>query len=160
MGFYQRYADICKERGFDPCAQRTADMFGATKGTISVWKKNNSTPKGETVALIADALGVSSDYLLGRTDDPTDYTNPELIAEQRQDVLDEFDGDVQKAVAFQQAVDEDAAKDRRPHKAVTETTPPIMRLINQLDEIDTIRIEAYVQGLLAAEKYAVKEKQA
>ena len=30
-------------------------------------------PKGETVAIMADALHVSADYLLCRTNDPTDY---------------------------------------------------------------------------------------
>lgn len=73
MNFYDRYAEICAKRGLEPCSQKAADMFRVTRATISTWNKKNTAPKGETVAIIADALNVSADYLLGRTDDPTDH---------------------------------------------------------------------------------------
>ena len=66
MGFYERYEKICVLRGLQPCSRRAAELFNVTRATISAWKRNANAPKGETVALIAEKLGVSCDYLLGR----------------------------------------------------------------------------------------------
>lgn len=119
-------------------------MFHVTRAAISSWGKKNSAPKGETVAIIADALGVSADYLLGRTDDPTDYSNPDLIAEVAGPVLDYFDGNVKKAVAFREAVDTDVQN---------EQIPKILRMYSQLDDVDQAKVEGVIQGLLLNDKY-------
>lgn len=76
MNFYEQYTAICSEKGLDPCAQKTAEMFGVTRAAISSWKAKKTIPKGETVAIIANVLHVSADYLLCRTNDPTDYSSP------------------------------------------------------------------------------------
>ncbi len=145
MDFYVRYAQICSERGIDPCSQKAAELFGVTRATISTWNKKGSAPKGETVKMIADALEVSADYLLGRTDDPTDYTNRDLIASVAGPVLDHFDGDVKKALAFKAAVDANALEKNQ--------TPKITKLYNMLDDEDRIKVEGVIQGLLLADKY-------
>lgn len=44
---------------------------GISTGNISDWKKGKSFPSAEKLLLIADYLGCSTDYLLGRTDMPT-----------------------------------------------------------------------------------------
>lgn len=75
MTFYDRYAKVCLDRGIEPCSQKAADMFGTTRATISIWNTKGTTPKGDAVATIANVLGVSADYLLGRTDDPVDWLN-------------------------------------------------------------------------------------
>ena len=151
MNFFDRYSQVCKEKNIDPCSQAAADMFGISRSTISSWNTKNTFPKGETVAAIADALGVSADYLLCRTDDPTDYATGDLIASVAGPVLDEFDGDVEKAVNFHRAVAEDAAREYAANRG--RTTPAIIRLYEQLDEIDRGKAEAFIQGLLAADKY-------
>lgn len=74
MTFYERYATVCLSRGIEPCSQKAADLFRTTRATLSTWNTKGTTPKGDTVLLIADTLGVSADYLLGRTDDQTDHT--------------------------------------------------------------------------------------
>lgn len=147
MRFYDQYAQICNKQGIEPCSQKAADMFGVTRATISKWNSRNKAPMGETVRLIADALGVSADYLLCRTDDPTDYSNPDLIAEVAGPVLNEFDGNVEKAVAFQKAAAADA-------KAERERRPRILDLYERLDATDRIRVEAYIEGMLTGDKYA------
>lgn len=43
---------------------------GISTGNISDWKKRKSFPSAEKLVLIADYLGCSTDYLLGRTDNP------------------------------------------------------------------------------------------
>lgn len=150
MRFFDQYARICNERGIEPCSQRAASMFGVTRSIISQWNRKNKVPMGETVRTIADALGVSTDYLLCRTDDPTDYTNHDLIAEVAGPVLDEFNGDVEKAVAFQNAVAEDVKKEK--------TYPRILDLYNKLDTTDRIRVEAYIEGILTGDKYTSENR--
>lgn len=135
----------------EPCSQKAADAFGVTRATISVWNKKDTAPKGETVKVIADTLGVSCDYLLGRTDDPTDYSNPDLIAEVSGPVLDHFDGDVKKAVDFRAAVDADVKKEK-------EQIPEIIKMFNQLDSSDKLKVEGIIQGLLLQDKYQAKQK--
>lgn len=51
--------------------EQLAHKVKTTKGTISNYENGHSTPPHETLVAIADALGVSTDYLLNRTDDPT-----------------------------------------------------------------------------------------
>lgn len=149
MTFYERYAAICTEKEIDPCSQRTAEMLGVTRATISVWNTKGTTPKGEIVSAIAEALGVSSDYLLGRTDDPTDYTDPELIASLAGPVMDEFNGDVKKTKAFHDAVDADVMREQRPY---------FVQMYERLDDADRLKVDGYLEGLLANEKYARKKQ--
>ena len=154
MKFYDRYSQLCIGRGIDPCSQAAADMFGISKSTISSWNTKNTFPKGDTVAAVADALGVSADYLLGRTDDPTDYSNGDVIASLAGPAMDEFDGDAKRTAEFQRAVAEDAARERRELSAY----PPKYFL---LDEVDRAKADAYIEGLFAADKYhAAREKNA
>lgn len=74
--FFDRYAARMAVLKIDPCSQAAADMFGVTRASLSTWNIKQTTPNGKTVARIADAIGVSADYLLGRTEDPTDLTKP------------------------------------------------------------------------------------
>lgn len=53
-----------------------AQAIGASQGNISDWKKGRSFPKSDVLAKIADYFDVSTDYLLGRTDDPSPGTAP------------------------------------------------------------------------------------
>ena len=108
MSFFERYAATCTEHGIEPCSQRAADLFGISRSTISSWNTKNTFPKGETVAAIADALGVSADYLLGRTDNPIDYANSAPVVE---DVSRDYMGAIPDFVSkFRMLDDVDKAK--------------------------------------------------
>lgn len=147
MGFYERYEKLCTDRNIKPISKQAGDMIGVSRATISVWKKNGLAPKAETVAVIADVYGVSMDYLMGRTNDPTDYADPALIADVAGPVLDALDGDVKKAVAVQRATAEDVKREQ--------DMPPIFRKYATLDETDKAKVGAYIDGLLTHEKYNV-----
>lgn len=151
MTFYERYARICADRGLDPCGQKAADLIGVTKATASVWNTKSTSPKAETVCSIANARHVSADYLLGRTDDPTDWTDPDLIAELSGPVMDAFDGDARKTAAFYAAVDADA-------KAERNSPPEFLKRYYQLDPADRTQIDTYIDGMLTVmlgvDKYA------
>lgn len=120
MNFYERYARICSQLGIDPCGQKTADLFNTTRATISTWGKKGTTPNGAMVAVIADALHVSADYLLGRTDDPTD-----VVSQTRSQAA----------------------------PCMPVPSNPIFDSLQKLDDVDRIRVEAYMDGLLANDKY-------
>lgn len=47
-----------------------ADKAGITEATLSRYENNLREPKGEIVSKLAKALNVSTDYLLGSTDNP------------------------------------------------------------------------------------------
>lgn len=46
------------------------ESCGLSKNAISIMLSRGSVPKADTLAKIADYLGCSVDYLLGRTDNP------------------------------------------------------------------------------------------
>jgi HTH-type transcriptional regulator, competence development regulator len=54
--------------------EELAEKVKATKGTISNYENEHSSPSPEMLNDLADALAVSADFLLGRTDDPNGYT--------------------------------------------------------------------------------------
>lgn len=52
-------------------AYRVAKETGITTATFTSWKQGKYTPKQDKLQKIADYFGVSVDYLMGRTEDPT-----------------------------------------------------------------------------------------
>ena len=100
MNFFERYAAACSKRGIIPGSQRAADLFGVTRSVISIWKTKNKVPSADTVAKIAQALNVSSDYLLCLTEDdtPLDANRPDVtVLYERLDEVDrgKVDGFIQ-----------------------------------------------------------------
>ena len=132
MTFYDRYALLADKHRLDPCSQKTADMLGLTRATISSWNVKGTTPKGETVAKIADTFGVSADYLLGRTDDQTDYAN------NRPTIVKKSDND---PIPFTK------------HQRDTSDISTIQILYNSLDDTDKLKAEGVIQGMLMQDKY-------
>jgi transcriptional regulator with XRE-family HTH domain len=51
--------------------QQLADVIGTHVMVVSAWERNTRAPNGDSLDALAGALGVSVDYLLGRSDDPT-----------------------------------------------------------------------------------------
>lgn len=139
MTFYERYTELCVKHKIEPCSQKAADMFHTTRATISTWGKTKAIPRGETVKLIADALDVSTDYLLGRTNDPTDYTRTSsmLPAADQSDIAQKI-----------------AADDKK--KDIDDAYSTIVDLYSQLDDIDRVRAESYIEGILTGDKYKKK----
>lgn len=50
--------------------QQLADVIGSHVMVVSSWERDKSTPSADSLDALAGALGVSVDYLLGRTNDP------------------------------------------------------------------------------------------
>ncbi|MFD0868811.1 helix-turn-helix domain-containing protein [Paenibacillus residui] len=57
--------------------EQLAIKVNTTKGTISNYENGHSTPPHETLVSIANILDVSTDFLLGRTNQPSEDTSKE-----------------------------------------------------------------------------------
>ncbi|MGH0421945.1 helix-turn-helix domain-containing protein [Bacillus cytotoxicus] len=67
--------------------QELADKVNTTKGTISNYENGHSTPSNEMLKDLADVLGVTIDYLLGR-DEKIENSNalPKLTKKDNRDI--------------------------------------------------------------------------
>lgn len=66
--FSLRLKKLREEAGY---SQYTfADAFGCAQSTVGSWEAGRREPPFSTLVKIADFFGVTTDYLLGRTDKP------------------------------------------------------------------------------------------
>ncbi|OTO24946.1 hypothetical protein A5877_000453 [Enterococcus sp. 3C7_DIV0644] len=79
----ERIKKLCKKRGITVSELENRVGFG--KNSIYKWK--TQSPKADTLQKVADYFNVSTDYLLGRTDNP-DPDNTKLNTDDLEDVLD------------------------------------------------------------------------
>lgn len=68
MDFLHRVLDLITSNGISK--NKLLTDLGINKNAFVDWDKNKTIPNGEVIAKIADYFHVSTDYLLGRTDDP------------------------------------------------------------------------------------------
>ena len=96
--------------------EELALIIGVERSSVGKYEssKTEVIPSVDVLTRIADHFNVSIDYLLGRTNDPVDYDDGDLIDEIPGSILDAFGGDVKKAVEFQKQVDEDALNEKPP----------------------------------------------
>lgn len=70
MNIFDRIEKLCSENGIT--VSKLSLELGFNKNTIHAWKK--SSPSVDKVQLVAHYFGVSTDYLLGLTDNPDPIT--------------------------------------------------------------------------------------
>lgn len=77
--------ELCKKQGIS--INTLEERVGFSRNSLYSWR--NSSPKPEKLSVIADYFNVSTDYLLGRTDNPTIASNKnnDLITSQEQQAL-------------------------------------------------------------------------
>lgn len=63
--FWERFTLLCAEKGTKP--NPVAKELGFASSTVTAWK-NGSTISSNKLQIIADYFGVSTDYLLGKTE--------------------------------------------------------------------------------------------
>jgi len=74
---FEKIKELAKKRGVN--LQKVSEDLGfSTNYLYSL--KNKKTPSAEHIAKIADYFNVSTDYLLGRTDNPTIASNGDASA--------------------------------------------------------------------------------
>lgn len=82
--FWERLYNLCLENNYKP--NTVAKEIGLSSATTTKWK-NGAIPNGEALIKIADFLGCSVDYLLGRTDAPEKTTAPIQLDEGGSNVM-------------------------------------------------------------------------
>ena len=61
--FYDVFNSLCATKGVS-CKKASLEM-GLSNSIATKWKKTGAIPNGETLNIIAEYFGVSTDYLLG-----------------------------------------------------------------------------------------------
>lgn len=87
MNLYERIEELAKQQKisvFD-----LAIKLGLSRNSIYSWK--NSSPKAETLEIVADYFGVSTDYLLGRSENMNN-TDMDTKLERMMDNAMSYDG--------------------------------------------------------------------
>lgn len=65
----QRIRQLRSERGINQ--KELGDAVGVSKQSVSNWENGNIMPSVDLLIRLADVFGVSTDYLLGRTEKRT-----------------------------------------------------------------------------------------
>lgn len=104
MTLLSRTKEIAKKRGMS--MESLANKVGISKSGIYQWDKHE--PKPSTIQKVADVLHVSTDYLLGRTDQ-MNYVSDD---NKQIDLKDTLDDEIMLAFDGHEIPDEDKVKIR------------------------------------------------
>lgn len=63
--FFDIFYELCKRKGVS--CKKAAEEIGLSNSITTKWKKTGATPSGETLDKVAAYFGVSTDYLLGKS---------------------------------------------------------------------------------------------
>ncbi len=77
--FTERFANLIKEKGFTQ--KQVAQRTNLTESAISRYIKGDRVPRGAILLNIANALGTTTDYLQGLTNDPNFMRAGDEVAE-------------------------------------------------------------------------------
>ena len=64
--FYDQFAELCTEKGIT--ANKVLVDCGISRTSVAKWKKG-ATPNGTTIQKLSDYFGVTTDYLLGMSNE-------------------------------------------------------------------------------------------
>lgn len=79
----KRISDLRKHRGLNQ--EQLAEKLSVSPSTIAMWETNKRALKDDSLKQLADFFDVTTDYLLGRTDNKE--KKPSLIANHTEDNL-------------------------------------------------------------------------
>lgn len=74
MTAFDRIKELAEKRGWS--IVETEEKLGFGKNSLYSWKKNN--PSSDKLTKAANLFNVSTDFLLGRTDDPYQHDNKSI----------------------------------------------------------------------------------
>jgi len=85
-----------------------AEALGVHQTAVSQWEHGRTMPDIGLLPALAELFKVSVDYLLGRSDDPTDYDGDHGSTSVNPHLLEAHGGNVKKALAAQREIDAEA----------------------------------------------------
>lgn len=116
MLFWDNFVSACKLRGMSPTSACKA--IGLSNAVPTYWKQG-ALPKADAIAAVADLLGVSADYLLGRsdrvsTDLPSEASDAPQVSAYEQRLLDAYrELSIEDKMYFLGRVEEAARQDQK-----------------------------------------------
>ena len=126
--FWEKFVSLCAEKGISPNGACAA--LGLSNATATKWK-NGAIPRNTTLKKVADYFGVSTSYLLGATDDPSDVLSAQVISN--------------LAAGMQQVADE-LDKQKKP---VLGLNPILSSLIDSMSKDELEDLERYAEFILS-----------
>lgn len=89
--FLQRVTELIDSHGIT--RNKLLTEIGLNKNSFVVWENRGTVPGGNTLSKLADYFHVSTDYLLGRTDNPQPVgggveSNPQPVADLTTEEMD------------------------------------------------------------------------
>lgn len=75
----RRYRRLRIERNLKQ--SELAEIVGVTHSTVAKWESGANSPRAKELRILARLFNVSSDYLIGLTDDRTPWYNYETTVE-------------------------------------------------------------------------------
>ena len=126
---YNRIERLCAQNKITITAMcRESGASRASLSDLKVGRKQSLS--ADTLDKIANYFSTTVDYLLGRTDDPANYDDGDVLAEIPLSYMEACDGDERRARAMMLAVDEDALNEKRAApKEAPEIENPDIRMI-------------------------------
>lgn len=129
--FWEKFVSLCSEKGISPNGACAA--LGLSNATATKWK-NGAIPRNTTLKKVADYFGVSTSYLLGATDEPSEVLSAQVIsnlASGMQQVADELD---------------------KKKKPVLGLNPILSSLIDSMSKEELEDLERYAEFILSKKK--------
>lgn len=128
---YELIKKLCAKKGISPTKLCT-DITGS-KGNLPTWQKGNINPV--SLIKIADFFEVSTDYLLGRTDDPTGTSGGYSIS--TGDITGDNSSHSDTSVKI---------SDNQPEQ-LDETVSELLTIFKNLDFCDKVKVMSLVAEL-------------
>lgn len=129
MTFYERFSELCEERGTTP--NKVCTVVGLSGSSASVWKKRGSRPKDETLKDIANFLDTTPEYLLGFSD----------VKSKRE----EWEKRLQERKTIDEVIEEWANKNETANSGLY---GEVCSMIMKLPEAKLQRVKDFVSGLM------------
>lgn len=84
----ERLRTLREQKGLSQ--RELARLCGLSSPQIYKYENNQSDPTSTSLTAIADQLGVSTDFLLGRTDNPRGTLGDDMVTEEEKKMLEIF----------------------------------------------------------------------
>lgn len=77
--FFNRFKQLCDQKNIS--VYRACTDIGLNRSAVAKWK-NGGKPNGSTAAKLAEYFGVTTDYLLGQSQEPSPASAPRAVSDE------------------------------------------------------------------------------
>jgi|GEM_PF-1647021 len=144
MVFFERLESLRLKRELS--RNKLCSELGVGKNSIANWEQRGNIPDGEVLTRIATLFEVTTDYLLGRTDDPHIViypADPDKVREHEEEMRQNREAFYSK---LESEIDRAAAK-RRPPEPANVSVANLIDLVQDLSEDEASKVAEYAQLL-------------